>query len=58
MSLPQIVGYSLLTLAIWKLVQRRASRKATGLNVAGPHKDHWLTGLLEVKVPDVRCSHS
>lgn len=48
MSLPQIIGYSLLTLAVWKLVQRR-SRKTTALNVAGPQKDHWLTGTLEVK---------
>ncbi|OAX34745.1 cytochrome P450 [Rhizopogon vinicolor AM-OR11-026] len=40
MTLPQIIGYGLLTLAIWKLVRRRAT-----LNLAGPEKDHWLKGL-------------
>ncbi|KAG0707374.1 cytochrome P450 [Suillus ampliporus] len=47
MSFPQIIGYSVLTLAIWKLVQRRISRKANTLNVAGPPKDHWWKGNAE-----------
>ncbi|OJA08679.1 hypothetical protein AZE42_01173 [Rhizopogon vesiculosus] len=47
MSLPRIIAYGVLTLAVWKLIQRRASRKANALNVAGPEKDHWFKGNLE-----------
>jgi len=43
-SLPQVIGYGVLTLAVWKLIQRWASRKANALNVAGPEKEHWWKG--------------
>ncbi|OAX38825.1 cytochrome P450, partial [Rhizopogon vinicolor AM-OR11-026] len=47
MFLPQIIGYGVLTLAVFKLIQRRASRKSIALNVAGPESDHWLKGNVE-----------
>ncbi|KAG1734665.1 cytochrome P450 [Suillus paluster] len=50
MTFPQLIGYTVLTLlthAVWKLVQRWASRKANALNVAGPEKEHWWKGNLE-----------
>ncbi|KAG2356964.1 cytochrome P450 [Suillus spraguei] len=47
MSLPRLIGCSVLTLAVWKLVGWRASRKANALDVAGPENEHWLKGNLE-----------
>ncbi|KAG2345549.1 cytochrome P450 [Suillus weaverae] len=47
MSFPHLIGYSVLTFAVWKLVQRRASRKANTLDVAGPASEHWLKGNME-----------
>ncbi|KAG2036791.1 cytochrome P450 [Suillus americanus] len=44
MSFPHLIGYSVLTLAVWKLVRRRASRKANALDVAGPETEHWWKG--------------
>jgi hypothetical protein len=46
MTFAQLIGYSVLTLAVWKFVQRRASRKASALDVAGPEKEHWWKGQL------------
>ncbi|KAG2078937.1 cytochrome P450 [Suillus decipiens] len=47
MTFAQLIGYGVLTVVVWKLVQRRASRKARLLDVAGPEKEHWLKGNLE-----------
>jgi hypothetical protein len=60
MSLHQIIGYGILTLAVWKLIQRRAFTKANSLNVSGPDKDHWFKGSLfsGVKVSHMRYSSS
>jgi len=59
MSLYQIIGYGVLTLTVWKLIQRRAL-KANSLNVSGPDKDHWFKGSLffGVKVSHMRYSSS
>ncbi|KAG0694815.1 cytochrome P450 [Suillus ampliporus] len=51
-ALAQLLGYGVLTLAVWKLVQRRASRKANALNVAGPDAEHWWKGNLELMFVD------
>ncbi|KAG2121145.1 cytochrome P450 [Suillus cothurnatus] len=42
-----LIGYSVLTLAVWKLIRRRASRKADALDVAGPESEHWWKGNME-----------
>lgn len=47
MAFAQLIGYGVLTLAVWKLVQRRASKKANALDVAGPEKEHWWKGNME-----------
>ncbi|KAG1829189.1 cytochrome P450 [Suillus variegatus] len=47
MTLAQLIGYSVLTFAAWKLVRRHASRKANALDVAGPDKQHWWKGNME-----------
>ncbi|KAG2345548.1 cytochrome P450 [Suillus weaverae] len=47
MTFAQLIGYGVLILAAWKFVQRRASRKANDLDVAGPEKDHWWKGNME-----------
>ncbi|KAG1734666.1 cytochrome P450 [Suillus paluster] len=51
-ALAQLLGYGVLTLAVWKLIQRRASRQANALNVAGPEKEHWWKGNLELMFVD------
>ncbi|KAG1723805.1 cytochrome P450 [Suillus lakei] len=47
MSFAQLIGYGVLTLVVWKLVQRWASRKVNELNVAGPEKENWWKGNIE-----------
>ncbi|KAG1723804.1 cytochrome P450 [Suillus lakei] len=47
MLFTQLIGYGVLTLAVWKLVWRRASRKANTLDVAGPEKEHLWKGNME-----------
>lgn len=46
MSLHRIIGYGVLTIAVWKLIQRQAFKKANTLNVSGPDKDHWFKGAI------------
>jgi hypothetical protein len=50
MAFAQLIGYGVLTLVVWKLVQRRASGKANALDVAGPEKEHWWKGQLSLAV--------
>jgi hypothetical protein len=58
MAFAQLIGYGVLTLAVWKLVQRRASKKANALDVAGPEKEHWWKGQISWRsVQHVGCSH-
>jgi cytochrome P450 len=52
MAFAQLIGYGVLTLVVWKLVQRRASGKANALDVAGPEKEHWWKGNMESMVVD------
>lgn len=47
MAFAQLIGYGVLTLAVWKLIQRRASKKANALDVAGLEKEHWWKGNME-----------
>ncbi|KAG2146016.1 cytochrome P450 [Suillus bovinus] len=47
MTFAQLIGYGVLTIAVWKLAQRRAYRKANALDVAGPEKEHWWKGNVE-----------
>ncbi|KAG2036047.1 cytochrome P450 [Suillus americanus] len=47
MTFARLVGYGVLTLVVWKLVQRHASRKVNALDVAGPEKEHWWKGNME-----------
>lgn len=47
MTFAQLIGYGVLTLAVWKLAQRRASKKVNALDVAGPEKEHWWKGNME-----------
>jgi hypothetical protein len=60
MAFAQLIGYGVLTLAVWKLVQRRASKKVVNaLDVAGPEKEHWWKGQLSWRsVQHIGCSHS
>lgn len=53
MTLAQLIGYSVLTFAAWKLVRRHASRKANALDVAGPDKQHWWKGQFSLAVSSV-----
>jgi len=52
MTLPHLIGYSVLTLTVWKLVRIWASRKANALDVAGLEKEHWLKGNMDSIVVD------
>ncbi|KAG2352079.1 cytochrome P450 [Suillus spraguei] len=52
MSFPHLIGYGILIFTVWKLVRRRASRKANALDVAGPKNEHWLKGNLESVLVD------
>ncbi|KAG2033844.1 cytochrome P450 [Suillus americanus] len=48
MSFPHLNGHSVLTLSVWKPLQRRVSRKANALDVAGPESEHCFERCLKI----------